>query len=148
MPDRSPALMAVATAVLLALAPTGCAHKEVRPSIETLKSSAETFHRMLRWGEVRGTAQFVVPTRRTEYLRRLIDDQADQTLKVTEYELEDARVENDRATVVSSIGWYRMPAPTNPPAAMVIQWIHRDSVWFVESIEGGPVPLPPLASDR
>lgn len=143
-PRRSLMLLLLALAVgPLVGVSGGCVHKKVRPSVETLRSSAETFHRMLRWGEIRAAAQFVAPTRRTEYLRKVIDAKDEQTLKVNEYELEDAQMAGDHAVVVSSISWYRLPSVTNTTEAMVVQWVHRDSVWFIESIEGGPIPLPP-----
>jgi hypothetical protein len=77
-------------------------------------------------------------------LKRALDDRDDDNLRVLDYELQDAQISGTRATVVSKMSWHRLPSITARSQGVTTVWESRDGVWFVVSIDGGPLPLEEL----
>jgi hypothetical protein len=143
---RRIALLLLAAAALAYAGAAGCAHKPRSGGADALRAASERFHLLLRWGDVRGAIQFVVPERRLALLKAALDAKDEESLRVTEYELEDAQFSDEKATVLSKITWYRIPSVVTRSEAVVTHWVSRDGAWMIEAIEGGPLVLPP-ASD-
>lgn len=131
-----------AGAVLLIAAGLGCLHPpKPKADISDLQGSAENFHRLIRWGDLKGASRYLVPEQRIDYLRGIIDRGEEDLLKVLDYELEDVQYVQDAAVLVSKVTWNRLPSVTARSEAMVTTWEDRDGVWLIAAIEGGPLPL-------
>ena len=130
------------TAVILLLAPIGCAHG---PHDGTeLESANDAFAREIRWSDLTGLAHQIVPERQPEFLK-LVGPNED-SLKVSEYEVEDVQASGDKAVVRSRISWYRQPSITNKTESMTVLWERKSGAWFIVAILGGPLPLPPAGA--
>lgn len=127
--------------VVLATALAGCAHRAPRPSSAMLREGAENFHKYLRWGDPRAAARFVEPDQRLRFLEKALEVTKDEQLQITDYEIQDAQVRPSRATVLSTMTWYRLPSLSTHTETMVLEWVERDGGWWIASIRGGPVPL-------
>lgn len=140
MPPRTALRLALALAPLLASA--GCAHRRGSGAgAAELKASAERYHRLLRWGGPRPALQLVAPELRAQALRSAVEHRDEEDLKVIDYELVDAQVDGDRATVLSKITWHRLPSVTARTDAVTLEFVARGGDWFIRRIEGGPSPL-------
>lgn len=142
MPPR-PLLGRVALGVALAglWAFGGCIHQKPKAEVSALRDSTETFHKLARWGDVKAAARFVAPEQRLDFLREVINRNDEDNLKITDYELEDAQIGPDAATILSKISWHRLPSVTTTTEAMALIWEDRDGVWVIAAIEGGPFPM-------
>lgn len=139
MPFRHALRLGWTLALLLAGA---CAHPGARgPGLAELKVSAERYHRLLRWGDLRSALQVVDPELRAKALRSSVERKDDEDLKVMDYELVDAQVTGERAKVLSKITWHRLPSVTARTDAVAFEFVARDGAWYIRSIEGGPAPL-------
>jgi hypothetical protein len=128
-------------ALAFALLP-GCLHAQKKKAdVEALREATETFHKLARWSDLKSTARFLAPELRIDFLKAVIDRNDDETLKITDYELEDAQIGEDTATVLSKITWHRLPSVTTKTEAMALVWEDREGVWVVTAIEGGPFPI-------
>jgi len=131
---------ALALASLLLCA--GCAHgRKSKGGVDGLKAAAERFHQLARWGDLRSAFQLVTPEQRLKALKEALDRKDDDNLKVLDYELEDAQVDGARATVLSKITWQRLPSVSAKTDAVTFEFVDREGVWFIDGIEGGPLPL-------
>jgi hypothetical protein len=122
--------------VILLLALIGCAHSQH----EELEAANNVFARSIRWSDLKGWAQQVVPERRAEFLKLAVTDE--DNLKVNDYEMEDVQVSGDKAIVRSRVSWFRLPSITNKTESMMVLWERKSGTWMITSIVGGPVPLP------
>ncbi len=137
-----PGRFSLAFALASLLAAAGCAHSGSRsPGLSDLKSTAERYHRLLRWGDVRASLQIVAPELRAKALRSSVERKDDEDLKVIDYEMVDAQVDGERAKVLSKITWHRLPSVTARTDAVSFELVARDGAWYIRSIDGGPVPL-------
>lgn len=127
-------------AVVLVLALSGCAGAQ--NARKDLEEANDAFSRDIRWSDLRGLAQRVVQDRQPEFLSLLA--RSEDSLKVTEYELQDVRASNDEAVVRSRVSWYREPSIVAKTESMTILWERKGGTWLIASIVGGPLPLPPL----
>jgi len=143
---RSKMLHRVSLATVVLCLAGGCSHYKPRATADALKRTAETFHRQLRWGDLRGSAQLLATERRMEFLKGVLDRKDDDNLKVTDYDLEEALADAGKASVLSKITWHRLPSVVMESGAMTLQLEERDGAWAIVAIEGGPVPLPVLPS--
>ncbi len=118
------------------------------PDPETLKPAIEAFHRSARWRDFRGAADLIVPERRTAFIKARSVSKDEKDLFITDYQLEDARMADDRQTaeVVSRINWYRLPSVTEISATVTSVYAWRKGQWLLESQDDGPFedlrPLP------
>ncbi len=120
----------------------GCSHaQKAKGGVDGLKAAAERFHQLVRWGDLRSALQLVTPEQRLEALKDVLDRKDDDNLKVLDYELEDARIDGSRAMVLSKISWQRLPSMSVKTDAVTFEFIDRDGVWYIDSIEGGPLPV-------
>ena len=118
-----------------------CACAGTQNARNALEEANEAFAKSLRWSDLRGIAQRVVPDRQPELLRLLAS--AEDNLKVTDYELEDVQAGNDKAVVHSRVSWYREPSMVAKTERMSILWERKGATWLIASMLGGPLPLPP-----
>ncbi len=122
--------------MLLAL--IGCAHGSHGDELEAANN---VFTRAIRWSDLKGWAQQVVPERRTEFLKLAATDE--DNLKINEYEMEDVQIiSSDKAIVRGRVSWYRLPSITNKTESMIVLWERKGGTWLITSIVGGPLPLP------
>ena len=126
-------------AAVLALALSSCAGAQ--NARNALEEANEAFSRAIRWSDLRGVAQRVVPGRQGEFLK--VANRAEENLKVTDYELEDVQAAGDKAIVHSRVSWYREPSMVAKTEWMTILWERKGTTWLIASIVGGPLPLPP-----
>lgn len=126
-------------AVLLVLALCGCAGAQ-NPRND-LEEAHEAFSKSIRWSDLRGLAQRVVPDRQPEFLKMV--SRGEENLKVTDYELADVQAGSDKAVTRSRVTWYREPSMVAKTEWMTILWERKGSTWLIASIVGGPLPLPP-----
>lgn len=133
--------MVKARVLLLWALAVGCGHARPvpQPNLSSLRKSAESYHRMLRWGDLRSAAGLVAEERRAEVLADSLADE--DRLKVTEYELVDAQAQGQRASVLSKVTWHRLPSTTLRSDPVTTRWEARAGRWVIVAIEGGPLPL-------
>jgi hypothetical protein len=129
-------------AVILVLALCGCAG--VQNARNDLEEANDSFSKAIRWSDLRGLAQRVVPDRQAEFLKLAAG--AEDNLKVTDYELADVQAGSDKAIVRSRVSWYRDPSIVAKTEWMIIVWERKGRAWLIASILGGPLPMPPLAA--
>jgi hypothetical protein len=129
-------------AVILVFALCGCAGAQT--ARKDLEEANDAFSRDIRWNDLRGLAQRVVPDRQPEFLK--LAARSEDNLKVTDYELQDVRASNDEAIVHSRVTWYREPSIVAKTEPMTILWQRKGGTWLIASILGGPLPLPPLGA--
>ncbi|MBF5042847.1 hypothetical protein FGE12_10615 [Aggregicoccus sp. 17bor-14] len=131
-------------ALLLCLLPVlggGCSHTKPRSSgLEGLRPVVEDFHKMVRWGEYRAAARYVVPERRADFerARRELNDARD--LSITDYEIDEATLAPDEqhATVVSRIQWMRLPSMSAKTSTVTSQFVYVNGAWLLERQSEGP----------
>jgi hypothetical protein len=126
-------------AAVLVLALSGCAAGQ--NARNELEEANEAFSKSIRWSDLRGVVQRVVPERQPEFLKAA--NGAEENLKVTDYELEDVQASPDKAVVHSRVSWYREPSIVAKTEWMTILWVRKGRTWLIASIVGGPLPLPP-----
>jgi hypothetical protein len=129
-------------AVILVLALCGCAG--VQNARNDLEEANDSFAKAIRWSDLRSLAQRIAPERQPEFLK--LASGAEDSLKVTDYELQDVQAGSDKAVVRSHVSWYREPSIVAKTEWMTILWERKDRTWLIASIVGGPLPLPPLAA--
>ena len=132
-------LVVAGTAVMLLVA-IGCAHGQDGTELE---ASNRVFARSIRWSDLTGLAQQIVPERQAEFLRLAAG--SEDNLKVNDYELDDVRISGDKAVVRSKVSWYLQPSITNKTESMTVMWEQKGGGWWIVAIVGGPLPLPPVA---
>ncbi len=122
----------------LALGPAGCATG--KGDLDALKPTVETFHQRARWGDYRGAAELVVAEKRDAFLRARTASNDDRDLKITDYQLEDARFGTDKswAVCVSRINWYRLPSVSEQSVVVTSTFLWRNGKWYLDSQDGGP----------
>ncbi|WP_370458954.1 hypothetical protein [Aggregicoccus sp. 17bor-14] len=100
----------------------------------------EDFHKMVRWGEYRAAARYVVPERRADFerARRELNDARD--LSITDYEIDEATLAPDEqhATVVSRIQWMRLPSMSAKTSTVTSQFVYVNGAWLLERQSEGP----------
>ena len=133
----------ITRALFLCLAPTAlaaCAHAPRSGGLETLKPAVETFHQRIRWKDYRGAAELLVPDRREAFLKARAQKNDDRDLSITDYQLEDARLDADglRAIVVSRVSWVRLPSVSEKTEVLSTELVFRDGAWLVARQDGGP----------
>jgi hypothetical protein len=129
-------------AVILVLALCGCAGAQ--NARNDLEEANDAFAKAIRWSDLRGLAQRIVLDRQPEFLK--LAARGEDNLKVTDYELQDVQAGSDKAVVRSRVSWYREPSIVAKTEWMTILWERKGGTWLIESILGGPLPLPPLAA--
>lgn len=129
-------------AATLVLALCGCAGAQ--SSRSQLEEANDAFAKALRWSDLRGVAQRVVPERQQEFLKLVA--RGEDNLKVTDYELEDVQAGGDKAVFHSRVSWYREPSMVAKTEWMTVLWERKGRTWMIASIVGGPLPLPPVAA--
>ncbi len=130
--------------LLLAFSLSGCVAHLAKPKpadLPALRQAAENFHKLVRWNDLRGAAQMIAEERRMDFLKMTINEKDDELLKVIEYDIEDAQVKPETATVIAKVIWHRLPSVTTKTEAITTEWEARGSTWFIVSIDGGPLPL-------
>ena len=130
---------AIAVTAFLAL----CACAEGQRSRTDLESANDSFTRSIRWNDLRGLAQRVVPDRQAEFFK--LAESNEDKLKVIDYETQDVQVSTDKAVVHSRVTWYREPSVVTRTESMTVFWEQKNGTWLISAILGGPVPLSPPA---
>src|SRR3954471_24287579 len=82
-------------AAILVLALCGCA--AAQNGRNQLEEANDAFSKAIRWSDLRGLGRRVVPDRQAEFLKLL--PPGEDSLKVTDYELEDVQDGSDKAVV-------------------------------------------------
>ncbi|MBI5542750.1 MAG: hypothetical protein HY901_02600 [Deltaproteobacteria bacterium] len=137
----------VAVAALSGVA--ACSHKKAVANVASLREASDTFFRFLRWGpDLRGASQILMGESQRAWLDKALDAKDDDNLRITEAEIDDLRLAEDRATTVTRVTWHRLPSVTTRTDRVHIRWVAKGGVWFAEEIRGGPLPLeaPPVPS--
>jgi hypothetical protein len=113
-----------------------------KPDIEELKPTIEAFHRMARWKDFRGAADLLVPSKRTAFIKARSVSNDDRDLYITDYQLEDARLEDGMTwvEVISKMSWYRMPNTTETTRTITSVFRWKNGKWWLESQDDGPFP--------
>ncbi len=111
------------------------------PDIDLMRTSLESWHRYIRWGDFRSAQKFIAPERRFEFLKAVLENKDDENLKINEYELEDAQLVGSTAMALSKVTWHRLPSVTAKTDVVVTHWEYREGVWFIVGIENGPLPM-------
>lgn len=120
---------------------TACAHTPGKPpGADAIKPAANAFHLRLRWGDFRGAADLIVPERRDAFLAAREQANDERDLKITEYELDAAKLSADglRAEVVSKMAWMRLPSVTVTERTVRTTFEWRTKTWMVVSVANGP----------
>lgn len=129
---------ALAAVVLLSL--TGCAHQQRASAVESLKHSAETFHKRVRWKDYRSASDLIIPERREAFLvaREQLNDEKD--LSITDFDLEELTMAEDRksARVVSRISWMRLPSLSEKAETVRSDFYFVNGEWLLGSQDRGP----------
>lgn len=130
-------------ALLLVCFLAGCARgqKVKPPDLELLRSSVQSWHQYIRWGDFRGAQKFLAPERRFDFLKELLEREDDENLKINEFELEDAQLLGRTATALSKITWHRLPSVVTKTDLVVTHWEYREGAWYIVGIENGPIPM-------
>lgn len=125
--------------LVLACALTACAHPQ-KGALESLRFAAETFHQRARWRDFRGAAQLIVTERRAAFERARADGNDEETLSITDYEIEDAYLSpgGDRAHVVSRVSWTRLPSVSVLTRTVTSEFILLKGAWFLARQDAGP----------
>ena len=128
------------SALFLVLVLGACATTSKKSSLEALKPTVESFHQLIRWRDYRSAARFIVPERREDFQRARLEQNDDQDLTVTDYEIEDVKLSADgqRATVKSRIQWMRLPSASARTALVTSEFVLRDGAWLLERQLEGP----------
>lgn len=117
-----------------------CAHAPKASEAEKVKKVAEKFHEKVRWKDFGAAAEIVVPERRKAFedARRSLRD--DRDLTVSEYDLEELKLDADaaRATVVSRIQWMRLPSVSANDDVVSSEFVNRQGQWLLLSQDRGP----------
>lgn len=116
---------------------------EAQRSRTQLEDANEAFSKSIRWSDLRGLAQRIVPERQAEFFK--LTATSEDSLKVTDYETQDVQLGTDSAVVHSRVTWYREPSVVTRTESMTVLWEAKSGTWLIASILGGPLPLPPLA---
>ena len=133
-----PHLRGTAAVALLAL--LACA--QTQRSRTELEEANDSFSKALRWSDLRGLAQRVVPERQAEFFKLLSGNE--DSLKVVDYEMQDVQAGADQAIVHSRVTWYREPSISTKTESMTVLWVQKNGSWMIASIVGGPLPLLPV----
>jgi|ERR1700674_2529287 len=128
------------TAAIALLPLFACA--QTQRSRTELEDANDAFSKAIRWGDLRGLGQRVVPDRQAEFLKLAATNE--DNLKVVDYEMQDVKVSTDKAIVRSRVSWYREPSVITRTESMTVLWEQKNGTWLIASILGGPLPLPPL----
>ncbi len=131
--------MTKAVALVFPMVFLGCATTP-KGDIELLKPTIEAFHQAARWKDFQAIGDLVVPEKRDAFLKARKDMKDEKDLYITDYELQDAKVSEDRlrAAAVSHIKWYRLPSTTEEDSTVTSNWIWKDRAWRLDSQDGGP----------
>jgi hypothetical protein len=137
--------------VLLLSMLQACAGWRARPDVEELKPTIEAFHQRARWKDFRGAAELLVPERRKAFVKARTKADDERDLFITNFDLEDAKVAESVAEVVSRISWYRLPSNVEKTATLTSVFVWREGKWWLESQDDGPfpelMPAPELPKD-
>ena len=128
------------TAAIALLPLFACA--QTQRSRTDLEAANDAFSKAIRWSDLRGLGQRVVPDRQAEFFKLAATNE--DNLKVVDYEMQDVQVSADQAIVRSRVSWYREPSVITRTESMTVLWEQKNGTWLIASILGGPLPLPPL----
>jgi len=125
--------------VLLAVVSAACAHVN-RPDVDALKPAIENFHKAVRWKDFHTAADLIVPERRVAFIKARLDGNDERDLFITDYELEDAKLEPEATSVtaISRLSWYRLPSASEKTATLTSVFVWRKGAWLLESQQDGP----------
>lgn len=117
----------------------GCATVN-KGDIDLLKPTIEAFHQAARWKDFQTIGDLVVPEKKDAFLKARRDMKDEKDLFITDYELQDATVSEDRlrASAVSHIKWYRLPSTSEEDSTVRSNWIWKEKAWKLDSQDGGP----------
>ena len=135
-------------AALLLLVLVSCAH--IAPSggsSEDAQAVATAFFQRMRWLDLRGVGNLLTAPQRPGFKARVAAEHLDEHLKVTEFELKEVQRKPDglTATAQGDLSWYLEPSVTLVRSAVTLHLTWQGSTFLIDSIEGGPVELSPLA---
>lgn len=128
--------LGIAVAAALAGA---CAHSRA-DSAESLRKTADQFHKLVRWNDLRGAAELLTIERREAFLDEVSNRNDERDLKITDYELQDFKLEpgGKHATVISKVSWYRLPSVTQEEQKVVSHFVEKNGAWLISRQEKGP----------
>lgn len=151
---------ALLPALCLLLLLAGCAHQQRATAVDGLKHSADTFHKRARWKDYRSAADLIVPERRELFLEAREQLHDDKDLSITDYELEEMTLSEDRKSgrVVSRISWMRLPSLSEKAETVRSDFYLVNGEWLLGRQDRGPFsdalgeayapPLPPEAAPK
>lgn len=139
VPARWRSALAPTLGVALALM-AACAHSPQRGDAPSLKKAAEAFHQRIRWKDLRGAIELLVPERRQAFEDGYRARRDENDLSITDYELEDLRVAADglSAVVVSRLSWMRLPSVSVATETIHSVYLYRQGAWWLEQQDAGP----------
>ncbi len=125
--------------LLVGSALSGCAHSK-SDTADQLRRTADQFHKLVRWNDLRGASELLTADRREAFLDEVSKYRDERDLKVTDYELEDLKLNADgkSGTVVAKMSWYRLPSVTQEEEKVVSHFVERNGAWFIDRQERGP----------
>jgi hypothetical protein len=135
---RRPPLLPTLGAVFALVA--ACAHSPPRGDASSLKKAAEAFHQRVRWKDLAGAIELLVPERRQPFEDGYRARRDEHDLSITDYELEDLRVAADgqSAVVVSRLSWMRLPSVSVETETVRSSYVFRHGAWWLEQQDRGP----------
>lgn len=119
----------------------GCATTGNKGDIDALKPTLDSFHGRMRWKDYRLLADQLVPEKRDAFTRASRDRDDDKNLVVTDYTLEECKVnatDQSIAVCISKISWYRLPSASEKTVtvATTLKWLGGQ--WLVDRQSDGP----------
>ncbi len=133
-------LLRLATQTMLLFSCACASMTGAKGDVETLKPAVDTFHQRARWSDFRGASELIVPEKRDAFVRARDKMNDAKDLHITDYDLEDAKVADDRlsAVCVWRMRWYRLPSVTEQDAIVRSRFIWKNGTWLLDSQDGGP----------
>jgi len=133
-----------ACALLSALAlATGCAAGPGAKS-EQLALAVRDYHDALQFGDFQVIARYLRPAARADFLARAYG--MEKSLSVLEFTPISSQngPDGDSAFLVTRVSWYELPSTVVRTENVFVHWKRTDAdTWAIESVEGGPLPVPP-----
>jgi hypothetical protein len=127
----------IAAVILLAVF-SACA--TTKGDVDTLKPTLTAFHQEMRWKDMRQLSGQLMPERREAFDKasRARDDE--KNLFVTDYQLEDCKVQPDGVTAIcySKVSWYRLPSASEKTVSVATTLKWKGNLWLIEKQSDGP----------
>lgn len=127
--------MAAITCVLL----MGCATTS-GGDVDALKPTITALHENMRWKQLQQFGQQLLPERRDAFAAACLSRDDEKNLFVTEYQLQECKVLEDKtfAVCLSSVSWYRLPSNSTKTVTLATTLKWKGGMWLVDRQSDGP----------